>query len=124
MTLKIVKIMHNITPSNLRSFVIHLGLVLDVVGGAGQQLLDTALDRPLWLGKELGRSRWRCLIFLRLHRHLLGLLEVGEGAQGGIFLFLRPGWIFLDLDLRRWMVLPLFSADQNTLEIGGGEGLT
>ena len=37
--------MHNIRQSNLQSFVIHLGLVLDVVGGAGQQLLDAALDR-------------------------------------------------------------------------------
>ena len=83
MTLRIVKMIHKITHSNLRSFVIHFGLVLDVVGGAGQQLLDTALDGPLWLGKELGRSRWRCWILLRLHRLLLGLLEVGEGAQGG-----------------------------------------
>ena len=63
--------------------MIHLGLVLDGDGGAGQQLLDAALDRPLWLGKELGWSRWRCWIHLRLHRLLLGLLEVGEGAQGG-----------------------------------------
>ena len=80
MTLKIVKIMHNIRPSNICSFVIHFGHVLDVVGGAGQQLLNAALDRPLWLGKELGRSRWRCWILLRLDRLLLGLLEVGEGA--------------------------------------------
>ena len=63
--------------------MIHLGLVLDGVGGAGQQLLDTTLDRSLWLGKELSwSSRW-CWILLRLHRLLLGLLEVGEGAQGG-----------------------------------------
>ena len=83
MTLRIVKIMHNIRQSNLQSFVVHLGLVLDVVGGAGQQLLDAALNRSRWLRKELGRpGRW-CWRLLRLHRLLLGLLEVGECAQGG-----------------------------------------
>ena len=62
--------------------MIHLGLVLDVVGGAGQQLLDAALDRFRWLWKERGRpSRW-CWWLLRLELLLLGLLEVGEGAQG------------------------------------------
>ena len=74
--------------------MIHLGLVLDGVGGAGQQLLDTTLDRSLWLGKELcWSSRW-CWILLRLHRLLLGLLEVGEGAQGGD-LSLLASWLDL-----------------------------
>ena len=91
--------MHYITHSNLRSFVIHLGLVLDVVGGAGQQLLDATLDWPLWLGKELGRSRWRCRILLRLHRLLFGLLEVGEGTQGGDLSFLASGLDLLGLGL-------------------------
>ena len=63
--------------------MIHLGLVLGVVGGAGQQLLDAALDRFRWLWKEWGRpSRW-CWRLLRLELLLLGLLEVGECAQGG-----------------------------------------
>ena len=50
----------------------------------------------------------------------LGSFDVGVGffldslksenvPRVGIFLFLRPGCIFLDLDLSRWMVLPLFS---------------
>ena len=82
MTIRINKISHNINHSNLRSFVAHLGLLLGVVGGAGQQLLDAALDRSRWLRKELGRPSRRCRLLLRLHRLLLGLLEVGEGAQG------------------------------------------
>ena len=82
MTLRINKIRHSITHSNLRSFVAHLGLLLGVVGGAGQQLLDAALDRFRRLRKEWGRPSSRCRWLLRLELLLLGLLEVGEGAQG------------------------------------------
>ena len=36
-------------------------------------------------------------------------LKSAKVPRVGIFLLLRPDWIFLDFDLRRWMVLPLFS---------------
>ena len=74
--------------------MIHLGLVLDVVGGAGQQLLNTTLDRSLWLRKELSWSNRWCWILLRRHRLLLGLHEVGEGAKGGD-LSLLASWLDL-----------------------------
>ena len=59
---------------------------------------------------------WNCFF--------LDSLKSENVPRVGIFLFLRPGWIFFDLDLRRWMVLPLFSVDQNTMVSGQDEVLT
>ena len=72
-----------------------------------------------WVGADGGVGSFCvCIGFF------LDSLKSEKVPKVGIFLFLRPGWIFLDLDLRRWMVLPLFSADQKTLEGGGGKRLT
>ena len=94
MTLRINKIRHSITHSNLHSFVAHLGLLLGVVGCASQQLLDAALDRSRRLRKERSRSSRWCWCLLRLELLLLGILEVGEGAQGGD-LSLLASWLDL-----------------------------
>ena len=94
MTLRIHKLNLTSHISNNTSFVVHFGLILDVVGGAGQQLLDAALGRSGWVRKELHGTRWRTRILRRRRRLLLRLLEIGECTQGRD-LSLLAAWLYL-----------------------------
>ena len=101
MTLRIHKLNLTSHISNNTSFVVHFGLILDVVGGTGQQLLDTTLGRSGWVRKELHGTRWRTRILRRRRRLLLGLLEVGECAQGRDLSLLAAGLYLLGFGLEQ-----------------------
>ena len=74
--------------TNLSSLVLHFGLLLHGVAGAGEQLLDAAWGWPRRLREELGRPGRQIGYGRRWHRLLLGVLVVLEGAERGHLLLL------------------------------------
>ena len=101
MTLKDLKIKITSHDSNISSFVLHFGFLLNVVVGAGEQLLDAAWGWPRRLREELGRPGRQIGYGRRWHRLLLRVLVVLEGAERGHLLLLAATLDRLGLRLQQ-----------------------